>query len=481
MAENVNSSKKFVADWIEANKADFYKAADAVWSYSELGMEEYKSSKALVDLLKKYGFNVETGVAGMPTAFVATYGSGKPVIAFSAEYDALPGLSQECFNPAKTPLVEGAPGQGCGHNLLGVGSLLAAVALKNAAQKFNLKCTIKVMGTPAEEICVGKPFMARAGLFNDMDVMFDWHPGVANTSDYTACNAYFNIRYHFKGRTAHGNSPWFGRSALDAALIMGNMIEHLREHMTPGAPPFAANTVNYSFPDVGPAFPVVVPDRATLWVVGRIVTSEELNYIVGRIDKCALGATLATETTVESERITMTHDRIPNKTIAELVHRNLAAVGAPVYTAAEQDFAKKLQKAYEVPEVGLDTKINPCGGGHAGVSDNSEYTWFAPTAMLRVVCEPTGVAGHSWGVAASVGSSIGKKALDLVGKVNAGSALDVLYDPKIIDDAKKELREILNGKTYVSFIPETTNAPVTINTGIMNRFRPLMEKYYKES
>lgn len=480
MADNVNAEKKFVVEWIEANKGDFYKAADAIWSYAELGMEEYKSSKALVDLLDKYGFKVETGVAGMPTAFVATSGSGGPVIAFSAEYDALPGLSQECMNPVKTPVVDEAPGQGCGHNLLGVGSALAAAAFKNVVEKFNLKCTVKVMGTPAEEICVGKPFMARAGLFNDMDVMLDWHPGVWNSSDYTACNAYFSNRYHFRGRTAHGNSPWFGRSALDAALIMGNMIEHLREHMTPGVPPYAANTVNYSFPDVGPAFPVVVPDRATLWVVGRIVTSEELNYVVSRLDKCARGAALATETTFETERITATHDRIPNKTIAELVHKNLQAVGAPKYTAREQAFARKLQKAYSVPVTGLDTTIKPCSGGNAGVSDNSEYTWFAPTGMLSAVCEPAGVTGHSWGVAASVGSSIGKKALDLVGKVNANSALDLITHPEIVDEAKKEMKERLQGKTYVSFIPETTKAPVMLNCEIMNRYRPLQEKFYKE-
>jgi aminobenzoyl-glutamate utilization protein B len=257
--------------------------------------------------------------------------------------------------------------------LLGVGAALAAVALKNAVEKFNLNCAIKVMGTPAEEICIGKPFMARAGLFNDIDVVFDWHPSAQNTTSYSTSNAYFNNQYHFHGKTAHGSAPWSGRSALDAALIMGNMIEHLREHMTPGSPPFSSNTINYSFPDVGPSFPNVVPDRATLWVIGRFVASEELNYIISRIDKCAQGAALATETTFEVERITSTHERIPNKTMAELVYRNLLSVGTPKFAPEEQEFAKKLQLAYGAPEIGLDTTITPIHGGPGPVSDNSEY------------------------------------------------------------------------------------------------------------
>ncbi len=480
MEAQISTTKEFIASWIEANKHDFYNVADAIWSYAELGMEEFKSSKALVDLLTKNGFRVDIGVAGMPTAFVATYGTGKPVIAFSAEYDALPGLSQERMNSAKMPVIDEAPGHGCGHNLLGVGSVLAAAGLKAAIDRFNLECTIKIIGSPAEEICVGKPFMARARLFDDIDVVLDWHPGSGNSTDYATCNAYFSIRYHFSGRTAHGSSPWFGRSALDAVLIMGNMIEHLREHMTPGVPPAAANTLNYSFPNVGPTFPVVVPDRASLWVVGRIVNIEELNYIVNRIDNCAQGAALATETTFEIERITSTHERIPNKTIAELVYTNLRSVGGPNFTRDEHAFAKQLQKVYDVPEVGLDETIGDIHSGNDPVSDNSEYTWFAPTCMLHVTTSPKGVTAHSWGTTASVGSYIGKKALDIVGKVNAGAALDLIAGPDIIDMAKREMKERLRGRSYTSLIPESVKPPVMINRQTMDRFRTLQEKFYQE-
>jgi aminobenzoyl-glutamate utilization protein B len=479
MAEHLNEEKKFIEHWVDINNVDFYSIADAIWSYSELGMEEYKSSQALAYILKKYGFSIKKGAAGMPTAFVATYGTGKPTIVFSAEYDALPGLSQASV-PEQKPIVQGAPGHGCGHNLLGVGAALAAVALKNAVEKFNLMCTIKVMGTPAEEICIGKPFMARAGLFNDIDVVFDWHPSTHNVTDYTTSNAYFNNQYHFKGKTAHGSAPWSGRSALDAALIMGNMIEHLREHMTPGSPPYASNTINYSFPDVGPSFPNVVPDRATIWVIGRFVTSEEANYIISRIDKCAQGAALATETTFEIERITSTHERIPNKTMAELVNRNLQSIGAPKFTQEEQDFAKRLQKAYNAPETGLDTKVTVLHGGTGPVSDNSEYSWFAPMSMLNIAIAPPGITAHSWGFAASAGSSIGKKALDVVGKVNACAALEIITRPEIIDEAKKEMREYLGEKKYLDLIPKTTKPKLTINQDIMDRYRPLQEKLYKD-
>ena len=259
------------------------------------------------------------------------------------------------------------------------------------------------------------------------------------------------------------------------------MIEHLREHTTPGIPPFATNTINYTFPNVGPVFPVVVPDRSSLWVVGRFVTFEELNYVVSRIDKCAQGAALATETTFDIERITSTHERIPNRTIAELVYRNLQSVGAPKFDKEEQEFAKQLQKAYDVPEVGLDETISPIHGGNDPVSDNAEYTWFAPICMLHVATTPVGVMAHSWGNTASVGSSIGKKALDVVGKVNARAALDLIGSPDIIDEAKKEMKERLQGRSYTSLIPESVKPPVLINRQIMDRFRILLEKSCKET
>jgi len=480
MKENLSKEKKYITDWIESNKGGCYRLSDAIWTYAEIGMEEYQSAKAITEYLKRNAFEVETGVADIPTAFVATYGAGKPVIGFSCEYDALPGLSQEKAVNEESPIIEGAPGHGCGHNLLGVAAIMAAVALKNAVMDFGLQGTIKVFGTPAEELCIGKSYMARAGLFNGIDAFIDWHPGSFNRANYSTCNAYFSIRYHFKGRTAHGNSPWYGRSALDAAILMGHMIEHLREHTTPGNPPYAANTINYSFPDVGPAFPVVVPNRATLWCVGRIVSSEEMDYVIGRIHKCAEAAAMATETRVETEIVSATHERIPNKAICQVLYNNLQAIGAPKFTEDESNFAKKMQKDLGAPETGLSMSIMPFGGGSSGVSDNAEYSWFTPFGALGIACTPDGVGGHNWQVAACAGSTIGKKALDITAKVLATSGIDLLMHPEIIDEAKMELDERLKGRIFKSLIPEAVKPPILINREIMDRYRPLQEKYYQE-
>jgi len=447
--------KKHITDWIECNKGSFYELSDAIWSYAELGMEEYRSSKAVTDCLGSNGFKVETGVAGMPTAFVARFGTEEPVIGLSCEYDALPGLSQEKAVNQKSPIIEGAPGHGCGHNLLGPGAVMAAVALKSAMIHFALQGTVKIFGTPAEELCIGKTYMARAGLFNDVDVFIDWHPYMVNSAYYETWNGYFSIRYHFKGRTAHGYHPWFGRSTLDAVVLMGHMIEHLRKHTTPGNPPDAANTINYSFPDVGPAFPVVVPDRSTLWCVGRITTSEELNYVISRVHECAKAAAMATETKVETEIISVTHEAIPNKTVCQVLYNNLQAIGTPEFTEDENNFVKRMQKDLGAPEVGLDSDIMPFREAIAGVSDTAEYSWLAPYGYVNIVALPKGIELHTWQVTATVGTTIGKKAMDVASKVLATSGIDFLMNPEIIVEAKKEWNERLKGRIYRPLIPET--------------------------
>ena len=396
-------AKQFIFDWIEANQGPFNDAADAIWQAAELGMEEKKSSAKLIELLENNGFTVETGVAGMPTAFVATYGKRGPAVGFSAEFDALPGLSQE-VGTEKKAIKDGAPGHGCGHNLLGTAGVYAAIALKQALEAKKIDATVKLFGTPAEELCIGKPFMARAGLFNGLDMLLDWHPWNYNRADYDACNAYFNVKYHFKGKTAHGNSPWFGRSTLDAAMLQGHAVEMLREHIRPSTAGLdAANTINYTFSDVGPEFPSVVPDRTTAWYVGRFDQTELMVEVMERIDKCAKAAAMATETTVEIELITATHDKIPNKVLAEVMNKNLHEVGAPKFTAEEQEFAAKMQRQVGVEETGLDESILPFGGGSSVLCDTSEYSWFVPYVTLWVTLAPAGLGWHNWVVASCAG------------------------------------------------------------------------------
>ncbi len=480
MSKSQAKEKTFVIDWIESHSNAIFELSDAIWDYAELGMEEYRTSKALVTCLKENGFTVEEGVADMPTAFMATYGSGKPIIGFNVEMDALPGLSQEKGLSIKKPIVEGAPGHGCGHNLIGPGAVLAAISLSKVMADFNLSGTIKAFGTPAEELCIGKPFMARAGLFNDIDVFLDWHPLNSTNTDYTTCNAYFSIRFHFKGRTAHGNSPWEGRSALDAAVLSGNMIEFLRENITPGSPPLAANTINYSFPDVGPAFPVVVPDRSTTWCVGRIANSNEAKYVIDRLNKIAQASAMATETSVEIELISATHERIPNKIISQVLHENLQKIGTIKFTEDENNSAKKMQKDFGTAETGLNSSISPLNGGAHAVSDNSEFSWFAPISTLWLTIAPTGIGWHNWQVVCLAGSETGKKAIIIAAKVLSTSGIDLLLKPSIVDEAKKELAERLQGRVYTSLIPKAVKPPVLINRGIMNQYRPLLEKLYSK-
>jgi len=375
-------------------------------------------------------------------------------------------------------VVEGAPGHGCGHNILGVGSIMAAAAMKQWMGETGQTGTIMVLGAPAEEICVGKPFMARAGLFQDIDAIIDWHPWDHNGANYETCNAYFNVKYHFRGRTTHGNAPWEGRSALDGALLMGHAIELLREHIPPGHPD-AANTINYTFSDVGPEYPNVVPDRSTIWVVGRITTSEEMEQIIKRLHKCAEGASLATETSLTMEFITATHEKIPNKTLSSVLYRNLVEMGPPKFDPDEQAFARKMQNDLGVEEAGLVEDIMEFQGGASAVTDNSEYSWFAPFAMFWITGAPAGIGWHNWQVAASARTSIGKKAMTVASKVLASSGVDLLTQPQTIEEAKKELSERLAGRTYRSQIPAGVEPPVNFNRETMEKYRKSMEKHYQ--
>jgi aminobenzoyl-glutamate utilization protein B len=446
--------RKFVCAWIESRKEDFHRIADEIWEFSEVGMEEYRSSARLAEVLKRSGFAVEEGAAGMPTAFVASAGAGRPVLGFSAEYDCLPGLSQD-LGCEKRARIEGGPGHGCGHNLLGTGALAAILALKEAQERFQFEGTFKLFGTPAEELCIGKPFLARAGYFRGVDAFLDWHPWGHNRADYDTCIAYFNLKYHFKGKTCHGNAPWRGRSSLDAAMLMGHALEFLREHVSPGCEE-AATTLNYTFPDVGPLAPNVVPDRATLWCIGRVRTAEEMATVMERVQRCGEGAAIATETEVRREFITATHDKIPNKVLAEILHRNLRELGPPRFTEEEQEFVRKIQGNTGLERTGITEEILPFGGGFSALCDTSEYSWFAPYATAWIAIAPQNFPWHNWVVTASAGSSIGKKAMDTAARLLAVSAVDLIRDPGILAAAQGEWQERLSVRpSYASLLPES--------------------------
>ncbi len=467
---NEEKNKQWLIEWIDKNKEEFCKASIAIWNKPELAMQEHFAVSTLTELLEKNGFRVTRNAAGMPTAFVAEYGEGSPVIGFSAEFDALPGLSQKNDSNFHDPIKEGAPGHGCGHSLLAVGGVQAATALKNFMEENNIKGTIKLFGTPAEEICVGKPFMAKAGLFEGLDAVVDWHPGSTNTSGYRDCLAYFNVKYHFKGKASHGNAPWRGVSALDSAMLMGHAIEIMREHVDPGTEA-APTTINYAFPDCGNAYPVVVPDRSDIWIVGRFNNAALLKDVQERVRKAAEGCALATGTTVEEEFITATHNMIPNKTIAEAIYENFRIVGAPDYSEKDQEDAKEIQKAMGCDATGYDGKLDPVKPGSQPVTDASEYSWFAPLGFLNVALSPSvECSGHNWTVCRMAGSETGMKVVVTASKVLALTAYDLMTDPELLKKAQEENKERLHGQTYESMIPDGVEPDLDTNKDIMEKF-----------
>ena len=471
MSVNLKEVKEFIIGWNEDNTEEFYKVADEIWKNPELSMQEYKSSALLEDLLEKHGFQVERGVAGMPTAFIATYGSGRPVIGINAEYDALPGLSQDREKLEKCPVTPGAPGQGCGHNLLGTGGVKAAIAVRNALEKYGLTGTVKVLGAPAEELCLGKPFLGKAGCLEGFDAILDWHPWSYTKTNYDSCQAYFSDKYHYKGSTCHGNSPWHGRSALDAAILQGHAVEMLREHIYPGNPPDAANTINYTFTTTGPEFPSVVPDYTTAWYIGRFGTTEEMLEVLERVGKCAEAAAMATETEVEKEIVTVTHHKIPNKVLAECFRDNMLQVGVPQFTEEENEKAKAIQRELGKPETGLPSELEPFEGGYTVLCDTSEYSWNAPYASPWIAMGMENCGWHHWGVARCAGDTMGRKSMDCAAKVISMTAADVICSSDTLEKAQAEWKERMAGRKYECLLPEDMEPPIHLNEDVMAKYR----------
>lgn len=464
--------KEFTNRWLEEHKEEFYRVADDLWEHPELGLEEYRASGLLKGLLEKYGFTVESGQGGMPTAFIASYlsGNGTPVIGINCEYDCLPGLSQDKTKAYPCPLIEGAPGQGCGHNLLGTGAVFSAIALSVACREFGLDCTVKVLGSPYEEASVGKALIAREGHYKGLDLILDWHPWNYNRADYDRCNSVFVMKFHFKGRSAHGAYPWEGRSALDAGMLFGMALEMLREHIKPNGPD-AASTVNYTFQDCGPMFANVVPDTTIVQLYGRFADLETSRDAFERVKKCAEGAALCTGTETSYELLTYTHNKIPNKTLAAVIHENMEHYGAPAFTEEEQAFAKEMQRFTGVDPVGLDTSIQPFGPSETIICDTSEFSWKAPYATFWVTLGPVGTGWHNWMVTALAGGTVGKKCLDRAAQIMTSSVIDLIYSPDTIALARKEWEERMNGKSYRCLMPENHTAPLGTN-------RTVMEKYF---
>ncbi len=474
----IEKEKQTVLDWLSRPEtvARFGRISDAIWEYAELGLQEFRSSKLLADTLEEAGFKVERGLAGMPTCFVGTYGSGKPVIGLLGEFDALPMLSQKANSPSQDPIVPGAPGHGCGHNSMATAAVSAAIAVKEAMDRFHLPGTIKVFGSPAEEIVASRPYMVRAGLFKDVDAVIDNHSGETLATGYgRSGNALFSAIFSFKGKTSHGASAWSGRSALDAVEIMNVAANYLREHLP------VSYRMHYIILEGGEA-PNVVPDKASVWYYVRN-TDERLLEMYERVINCAKAGALATGTEMLPIRvISAIHQSHSNQGMAELLQKNIELVGLPQWSEEEIAFAKSLQKELKVEETGMPTKVGelrPPRGGEStggGSSDVGEVTLVAPTASLNFPGRVPGSISHHWSaVACTVGTAM-HKGLNAGAKVIAASAVDLLTKPAELKKIRDEFEAYVARYPYKPFLPADAVPPLDINEALMNKFRPLMDK-----
>lgn len=424
-------------NYLDKSFSVYDKLQKTIWRNPELGFLETESSALLQNHLKENEFIVESGVAGMPTAFVATYGSGHPVIAVLAEFDALPGLSQDTV-PYRKPLVEGGSGHGCGHNTFGVGAVAGAVSIKQWLDAEKHTGTIKVFGTPAEEGGGGKVYMVRDGLFNDVDVVLDWHPSTGNGVTTDTGTAIQMIDYSFFGVAAHAAaSPDKGRSALDGVEALNYMVNLLREHVP------MSSRIHYVIADGGEA-PNVVPDYARVSYYIRSPKREILKDLVEWIGQAAEGAALGTQTKVKSEIVSGFYERLNNRKLSELVQRKLEIVGGVHYDAREKAFAEEIVKGLnkdisilkDAESVKPLEEEKPSLGG--GSSDVGDVSWVVPTVSFNTATFVPGSAGHSWQNVAAGGSTIGTKSLINTAKVFSLSAIELYTNPELVKEIKDE-------------------------------------------
>ena len=432
--------------YLDATAPQWEAVSRKIWDYAETALHETKSAALLEETLEKEGFAVTRGVAGMPTAFVASAGSGAPVIGILAEYDALPGLSQRAGEAKKSPVTAGAPGHGCGHNLLGTAAVAAASAATRERVAAKLPGTIRVFGTPAEEQILGKTFMLRDGAFAGTDAVLSWHP---EQSDYVYSGrrlAITVIDVEFFGKTAHAAAnPWLGRSALDAVEVFEHAMSLMREHVLPSA------RLHRVIKDGGLAANII-PDYARVQWFVRDENGERVNEMIGRLRKAADGAALATETTAKVTLLASTRNPLYNEALSKIVQKSLDRVGAPKWDAADTALAKAIQKEVGVPETGLSDAVLPWapGRGSGASSDVGEVSAAVPLAELAVQTGPNGVPWHHWDVASCAAHPMGLKGMFVAAKVLASSMMDLLQDQGTIAAAKAELQKTTAGKPYVS-------------------------------
>lgn len=423
------------------SKAEFYgNIANQIWSNPELGYLETESSSLLQKTLRDAGFKVTAGVAEIPTAFVAEFGSGKPIIGIMAEFDALPGVSQDAV-PFRQPIVEGGAGHACGHHLFGTASVAAGIAVKDWMAANKIQGTIRVYGTPAEEGGGGKVYMARAGLINDVDAMLHWHAGSQNAAGATSSLANISTKFRFYGEASHAAAaPERGKSALDAVEAMNFMVNLMREHVP------METRMHYVITRGGEA-PNVVPAFAESYHYVRHPNAQVVKDIFDRMVKAAEGAALGTQTRMEYEVINGVYNLMPNETLARIMHKNLEQIGGVNYSEDEKKFAEEIIKTFPKgvlvsPEDAAKITpfiVNENGGG--GSTDVGDISWLVPTAGLSTATWVPGTSAHTWQAVAAGGMSIGKKGMMVAAKTLTLTAMDIFKNPSVTTEALGELNK----------------------------------------
>ncbi|MHA1910942.1 MAG: amidohydrolase [Candidatus Kariarchaeaceae archaeon] len=459
--------KEKISNWLDDNQQEFIDISHKIWEYAETALQEHRSAKLIVNFLKEKGFKLDEGVAEMPTAFVATYGEGKPVIAILGEYDALPGLSQDKI-PTKDAIVEGAAGHGCGHNLLGGAGIAAAVALKERIAQGELKGTIKFYGTPAEEDFNAKGFMVHHGLFDGVDIALCWHPNFVNSVINASSLAIISALFKFKGRTAHAAAdPHNGRSALDAVELMNVGTNYLREHM------LTTSRIHYVITNGGDV-PNIVPEEAEVWYYIRAPEYKDVEALYQRVLKVANGAAMMTETKLELDYLGGTWNTRYNNVILDVIYENMVLVGPSHWTEEEKAFALKLQESYPEGALASYKKIIPDewsdiadqmfneplnnlippqvkkGKPSPGSTDVGDVSWVVPLAEFTATTAAMGSPWHAWPTTATSGMSIGYKGMMLAAKVLALTVVDFMTNEELVNKAKSEFEEVNALDSYIS-------------------------------
>jgi len=447
----IPANKKSVLASVEKHQQELVNLSDSVWKFAETALQESKSATILARYAEQNGFNLRRGVAEMPTAFIAEYGTGKPVIAILGEFDALPGLSQKA-QPVRAALSENAPGHGCGHNMFGAASLGAALAIKELIAAGKLKGTIRFYGTPAEEDVGGKIYMARAGLFNDVDVCLDWHPDFENKANMQSSQSMVSYMVEFKGKSAHAAAdPWNGKSALDGAEFFTHGINYLREHVRPTV------RMHYVFKKAGDV-PNVIPADASVWIWIRDSKRSGVAAVEKRMREIAQGA--ATMAGVESSvRLTSgEYELLVNETGARTLQANMEMVGPVTYTAEEINFANTIMKEYGGEPKGINGAIKPLETTRpdpdGGSTDVGDVSYIVPEITLLAATAPYQAPWHSWVVVACGGMSIGHKGMLFAAKSLSATMVDLFENEKLRQDIRKEFDQRKGREVWNAMLPE---------------------------